>query len=258
VNAADSVIIQRFLGIPDMVRTQDREKVRVLWLAELNSRPDDPRILQGASKVIRYFDNKLTEQLLLKGAQLEPDNTEWAFQLGRFYCRQITDGPEASRESSAAKLFDLESSLMKHPHRGERFTLLGSMLHAVLLRDETDRAMRYAKARLRIASWLGVWEASAHLNVAQVYLRQGNRRQAVKHLMSSARHGWGAYGSNVGALEDFAAAGEFGVLIHFLKVCRKHDPGWREDFRPRRYPEWITQLKQSELPDFSIVRQNRR
>jgi hypothetical protein len=64
------------------------EEARRLWLQNIETGSDDPKVLMNAAKFFDATDPTLAEELLQKGQALEPHNPEWREELGKLRLQQ--------------------------------------------------------------------------------------------------------------------------------------------------------------------------
>jgi len=57
------------------------EEARRLWMQNIDTRADDPRVLMNAARFFDDTDPSLAEEILRKGQALEPDNPGWSEQI---------------------------------------------------------------------------------------------------------------------------------------------------------------------------------
>jgi hypothetical protein len=90
-----------------ILNTEAYNKGRELWLKHISDHPDDPDILWNAAEYFLIFEKDLAEQYLLKGEELEPNNSSWSEQLAHFYQlkAQTANYEASSKRGLLSRLF---------------------------------------------------------------------------------------------------------------------------------------------------------
>jgi hypothetical protein len=119
------------------------QRAHELWVQAVELHREDPKVLYNAAWFFHVYDKQRSEQIVLEGMQLEPENPEWKFLLGTVYVFGIlgVNQIESPGEASGFDLEEQKGSFAKYAldkvqnSRDPNFlALTGSMLsHAVMM-----------------------------------------------------------------------------------------------------------------------------
>jgi hypothetical protein len=101
----------RLAGLPytwldpilDSTTYQDGAK---LWKQQVSNHTNEPPVLRNAANFFQIHDRPLTENLLKKGAALEPKNPEWPNALGHLYLLGASSKTPEEAKSAAVSALD--------------------------------------------------------------------------------------------------------------------------------------------------------
>jgi tetratricopeptide (TPR) repeat protein len=225
-----------------------------LWKQEVASHTNQAPVLHNAANYFLLPDRPLAEELLKKGAALEPQNAEWPSALGRLYYLGVTgkSAPDA-KLAAAAALDQFEHAYALTPEAYKSY-MLKDLTKCAFDADETNKAKMYAEQALQVAqtgkkSWnLGNDIFFGNLILGRLALKAGDIEQAKHYLIEAGKTPGSpqlnSFGPNMTLAKELLEKGQKDVVLEFFDLCAKF---WR--YQPR-LEQWISIVKQGGIPDF--------
>jgi hypothetical protein len=95
---------------------ENYQTAKALWLKQIDKHKDRATVLGNAAKFFQLSDKDRTESLLIRTRTIEPNNPQWAQQLGQLYSLQagveiLQGSAERRKELSAKALKQFEDAL---------------------------------------------------------------------------------------------------------------------------------------------------
>jgi hypothetical protein len=129
------------------------DQAKALWLNQVDTHPEDVRILGNASIFFQAVDDVMAGKLLRKCKELEPGNSRWSLQLGQLYSHQgDPEQPESHVDWGLMSLVELETAWKSGSDSDHRFCALMQLPRVALQANEIEKACRYAEELLSAAS----------------------------------------------------------------------------------------------------------
>ncbi|HEY3965087.1 MAG TPA: hypothetical protein VGM05_11100 [Planctomycetaceae bacterium] len=255
---------------------QAYETAKNLWLAQIDSHPEDTKVLGNAARFFLIHDRELSETLLKKACDLEPANPEWSERLGQLYSlgsgrktpesqvnarHALREYRRAERIRSEAETGDAgtcDPEVKKTQQLLERINYLPHLAAAAYDARELQVAKNYATELLSAAASSDLPEffrndgnAIHHGNLVlgKVALQNGDLDQARERLIACAgttgSPQLGSFGPNMSLAKELLERGERDVVLEFFELCAKF---WEHG--SDTLMEWTHQVRAGEMPDF--------
>lgn len=229
------------------------ERARALWLGHVEKDGKNPKILAYAARFLLLHDRDRAEELLQRGARLEPDDPEWRERLGQLYDLEDTDrtpDPKAARKA----LGHYEAALAATKGDTGRYYALGDLSEAAHRAGEQEKAREYALELLELAQALprdwnyGNAIHDGHRILGHVALLHGDTAAAKEHLLAAgATTGspqLNSFGPELTLASALLAKGEREAVVEYLRLCSRF---WRD--RTAAIEEWIVLIQAGQTPD---------
>jgi hypothetical protein len=225
-----------------------------LWKQEVAIHTNEAPVLRNAAKYFLLHDRPLAEDLLKKGAALEPQNADWPSALGHLYLLGADrKTPAEAKIAAAAALDQFERAYALTPEAYKSF-LLKDLAKSAFDADETSKAKMYAEQTLQAAQsekqdWnLGNDIFFGNLILGRLALKAGDIEQAKHYLIEAGKTPGSpqldSFGPNMTLAKELLEKGHADVVLEFFDLCAKF---WR--YQPR-LEQWIATVKQGGVPDF--------
>ncbi len=163
-----------------------------LWKQQVSSRGNDPRVLRNAANYFLLHDRAIAEELLKKGAVLEPRDPDWPNALGHLYLLGASRKTPAEMALAAvAALNQYERAYALTPEAYKSY-LLNDLAKTAFDANDTDKARMYAEQALQEAQTQKKgWDRGneiffGNMILGRLALKAGDIEQA-KHYLIEAR-----------------------------------------------------------------------
>lgn len=228
------------------------EEARRLWLRQAEVRENDPEVLGNAARFFIFHDEPRSEGLLRKAQALEPDNTEWGWQLAHLYSMQAHDRPELW----AKALAESENAYRREADEFRRWLMLPELAQAAWDAGEWEKAEQCATELVEKVEKAddrfhrdGRAVFYGHHILGRLALQSGDVARAKAHLLASGRTAGDPClrtgGPDMHLARDLLERGERDAVVEFLRLCANF---WKtDDHRPE---QWIYAIEHGEMPDF--------
>jgi tetratricopeptide (TPR) repeat protein/transglutaminase-like putative cysteine protease len=241
-----------------MVDSEAYEQARSLWLAHLEARGSNPKIVGNAAGFFLLSEPERARELLQRGRELEPVNPQWSERLAHLdMLAARSSGPEA-RDSARKALDEFESALNLTKDDTKRFYSLTNVAEAARLAGSDEKARDYANELLRLAEELprdwnyGNAVHEGHRIIGHLELKAGDVEAAKKHLLEAgATPGspqLNSFGPELTLASEMLARGERDAVVEYLQLISRFWKG-RED----ALEGWIILIREGKTPELNRV-----
>ena len=197
----------------------------------------------------------LTEELLLRGAALDPSDPGLPRSLGQFYALRMLGARTPEERAALARKSLVQAEIVVDRttgNREEHASALNAASKTAMDAGAFDKARRYATDLLKLAadrrdSLYGQAVHDGHVALGRVSLKDGEVEQAKAHLLQAGGTPGGgtltSFGPNMSLAKELAERGERDTVITYLELCRSF---WQSPQLNR----WIQTLKDGKVPNF--------
>lgn len=232
---------------------QSYERAAQAWKKVITESPENLLAFKNAAAYFELFDRNLSEELLLKGQQLDAESSKWAAALGELYYRDSIFMPQGvSRRETAKKAFDQYLLAYNLSESAEKETLLISLAKSALAAGLNDDAQKFAT--MMLADNTPGWNKGnrihhGNLVLGQIALADGAVDRA-KSLLIRAGQTCGSpqlnsFGPSMELAKCFLECGECEIVLEYFEMCKKF---WKSD--RQRLNLWSDEVKANRIPDF--------
>jgi tetratricopeptide (TPR) repeat protein len=226
-----------------------------LWKQHVSDHPTDPAILRHAANYFLLRDSPIAEELLKKGAALQPNNSDWPDALAHLYSLRSRHGLQPERkQQAAAALTEFERAFALTTDDTRKSYLLDDLAKTAFDAGETDRAKSYAQQALNYTgSGKKDWNTGnaihhGNLILGRIALQDGDIEQAKHYLIEAGKTPGSpqldSFGPNMALAKDLLEKGQKDVVLEYFTLCAKF---W--DSRSK-LDAWAATVKQGGIPDF--------
>ncbi len=238
---------------------QDREAYEQgaqLWRQQVTDHPTDPAILRNAANFFLLYERPFAEELLKKGATLEPNNPTWPEKLGYLYELGSSRKSEEDRKQAAIKaLAAYERAHALYADDLQRSYMLDKMARSAFDANAFDKANTYARQILEAAGrqhrrW-NTDKATHHSNLilGRLALKAGDVEKAKQYLVASVNPPvspqLGSFGPNMTLAKELLEKGQRDVVLEYFQLCAKF---WK--MGAATLQEWTSIVNQGGIPSF--------
>lgn len=232
---------------PELHRRSQR-----LWRRQVERGSGEPGILRNAAAALED-DPQLQLELLTRGRELEPWNSDWAGRIGRWHLRHA---PGDGSASVALAAFEDARALASSDE--QRSVYLAQLSRAAYLAGENDRAAAAAQELLGMAATLDEshWNRGnavhrGHTILGLVALDAGAVGLAKNELAASAAVAGSpqlnSFGPNMSLARRLLLAGEDDAVLDYFDRCLTF---WKSPRAREKIARWTADIAAGELPDF--------
>jgi len=225
-----------------------------LWKQQVSVRTNEAPVLRNAANYFLLQDPTFAEELLKKGAALEPQNPEWPSALGHLYLLGVrSKTTEEAKRATAAALDQYERAYALTPEAYKSY-LLTDLAKTSFEVGDTSKARMYAEkmlqeAQLRQKGWnRGNDIFFGNFILGRLALKAGDVEQAKHYLIEAGKTPGSpqldSFGPNMTLAKELLEKGQSEVVLEYFDLCAKF---WR--YQPR-LAEWTAAVKQGAIPDF--------
>jgi len=232
--------------------------VKPLWLKCIKDNPDNYKIFENAATFFLPFDKNLTEKLLLKAKELEPDNTSVVENLSRVYdLDKDTKNNESRRKNIIKSLAQLELALneVSISDRNQKILNFVRIIETALLANMLDEVSKYSNILLKVIREYHKEGApdgdvihDVNIVLGQMAFQLGNIEQAKIHLVDAGKTPGSpkldSFGPDTTLAEKLLSIGELDTVINYLELCKKF---W--EINPDKLDKWIDLIKNGKIPE---------
>ncbi len=169
------------------------KKAQRFGSSKIASHTNEPPVLRNAANYFLLFDRPVAEDLLKRGATLEPQNAEWPSALGRLYYLGAMDkSPPEVKLAASAAFGQYERAYALAPEAYKSY-MLQDLARTAFDAGETNKARMYAEQMLQAAqmqkkNWnLGNDIFFGNLILGRLALKAGDIEQAKHYLLEAGK-----------------------------------------------------------------------
>jgi hypothetical protein len=227
------------------------------WQAAVADRPDDTAILKNASGFLFLSDPALAEEMLRRGALLEPEAADWHDLLARLrlVAARDAESDDHRRRLGREALAEYESALRLETRPLRRYSLQIRLGEAACEAEEYSRA---AEAATRVLAEAPDFETTfafgngihrGHIVLGRVALAAGDLAGACDHLAAAgATRGspqLNSFGPDFVLAAAILARGERDAVVAYLGACKRF---WKGE--EATLESWKKRIGRGETPSF--------
>ena len=236
--------------------TEGYQRGKQLWLQQVESHPDNLRIVRNAARFVSLWDRKFGRELLEKALILDPGDAQASSMLAQSYMQErlTVESPEEKAALAKKALWIRERALDKAEGE-QRFYELGDMATEALEAGDAAKAEQYASELLQSAqqfknNWnYGNAVHKGNIVLGRVALRRGDIPGAKQHLLAAGETPGSpqldSFGPNMTLAKELLEKDEREVVLAYLQICAKF---WKMGGDQLR--GWIATVKSGGMPDF--------
>jgi hypothetical protein len=236
--------------------TEEYEKGKQLWLKQIESHPDNLRILLNGARFVSLWDRKLGRGWFEKALMMEPGNYEAASMLAQSYMQErLLAASDEEKTALAKKALSVREVALGSAAGEDRFNELTDIATEALEAGEVDKAEQYASELLQSAeefknSWnYGNALHKGNIVLGRVALLHGDLPNAKDHLLAAGAIPGSpqldSFGPNMTLAKELLEKGERDTVVAYLQACGKF---WK--MGAGRLQGWIGTIKSGGIPDF--------
>ncbi len=227
------------------------------WQLVVAERPDDTAVLKNASTFLFLFDPALAEEMVRRGAVLEPDEADWHTSLARLRMLAARGAESDADRLALARegLAEYDNALELETHPLGRYGLRISVAEAAYEAGERARAAEVAARVLAEAPdfedtfQFGNGVHRGHIVLGRVALDAGDLAGARDHLAAAgATRGspqLDSFGPDFVLAGALLARGERDAVVAYLDACKRF---WTDE--EPALERWKKRIERGETPSF--------
>lgn len=243
-----------YAGLQSMLGGEAYAQGKAIWEQQVSAHPNDPAVVRNAVKFFLLNDPTLAEDLLKKGAALEPNNPQWPESLGHLYTLRASRKHEQHKsQSSALALKELERAYVLSANDPNKSHMLNKLAQAAYDADEFEKAKLYADqaieaARLEKNNW-NTGNAIHHGNLilGRLALKAGDVEKAKQYLLAAGQTPGSpqlnSFGPNMTLAKELLEKDQRKVVLEYFQLCAKF---W--EMGADRLRDWTATVNQGEMP----------
>jgi hypothetical protein len=239
-------------GVDKVLAPIQYEEAAKAWEEQVAKNPGNARIFGNAARFFLIFDSPRAEELLIKAETLEPNNKQWASQLGHLYALREAKGDPALDENRKKGL-QAHLRALEGTSGEERFYQLDKVAIAAFKAGDLGNARTHADELLTMAqefpkNWhYGNAIYTANSVLGQIALANDNLADARTFLLAAGdtpgSPQLNSFGPDLTLASALLAKGETKtVLAFFDKVSRFWKSG------TDRIEAWKKRIEKGETP----------
>jgi len=235
--------------------TEGYQHGKQLWLQQVETHPENLRVLCNAAAFVSLWDSKVGRELLEKALILDPSDARASSMLAQSYMleRLHAKSPEEKRTLALKALSIRERGLEKASHE-ERFYALGDIAADAFEAGDLTKAEQYASELLQSAQDKKNWNYGnavhkGHILLGRIALQRGDISSAKEHLLAAGETPGSpqlnSFGPNMTLAKELLEKGERDAVLTYLQSCLKF---WK--MGGDKLQSWVTTVKGGGIPDF--------
>ena len=225
-------------------------KAKARWLQTVKEHPRNAVILGNAAKFCLLSERDLSEEFLKQAQALEPQNPQWAQDLGQLY--QLSSNHPRSeaegRELSEKALVQFELAMQLKGAANVNYYELSYVAKAAFNAGANDKAKDYAERLIQTGDQ-GEGVHHGNLILGRLALRAGDAEGAGKSLLMAGRTtgspSLNTSGPNMSLAKELLEKGQPDVVLEYLDLCGKF---WKD----AKLDQWKATIKAGGVPDFGV------
>jgi predicted Zn-dependent protease len=228
-----------------------------LWRQQVADHLNNAAILHNAAAYFLLHDHAYAEDLLKKGAALEPNNPDWLERLAHLYSLGSSRKSDSQKAASAAMaLKNLETAYALTTSEQKQSYLLRDLATEAYNAGEFVKALNYAKQLLKATDHLKPdWNTGnaihhGNLILGRLALRAGDVEKAKQYLIAAGKTPGSpqldSFGPNMTLAKELLEKGQRDVVLEYFQLCAKF---WK-DGNDTLLHDWTSVVKHGGIPDF--------
>lgn len=227
-------------------------QARTSWLAQVERQPQNLKVLLNAGRFFATDEPSLSAELFRNGAQLDPQNPEWATRLRALR----KNGPAGDQAQGEAAVSPLEGSPSEATDQVERYHSLAKMAQVALDAGEDQKARAYAEELLLLSETLPQdWNYGNAVHdgnriLGHVALKAGDVEGAKSFLLRAGETigspQLNSFGPSLSLAKALLARGERDSVVRYLQLCTRF---WED--RSDAVDKWIADIRAGRTPDLN-------
>jgi Flp pilus assembly protein TadD len=207
------------------------EQARDLWLEQAERHSDNAAVLGNAASCLRLHESEQAERLLQQAAVLEPENAQWARDLGLLYKNRMSRAEGAQRREWAGKALQQLQRGRQLEQGASGFYLLNDLTKMAFEAGELESAVSYSRELLETAErrpddWnYGNAIHDGHLVLGRIALQGGDVDEAKTRLLESGKTRGSpqlnSFGPSLLLAKELLEAGEKDAVLAYLEAIGK-------------------------------------
>ena len=243
-------------GLNPRLNGEAYEQGAKLWRQQVTDHSKNAAILRNAAAFFLLSDHAFAEDLLKKGAVLEPNNPYWPEQLGHLYSLESRRKSESDmKQSAATALKNFETAYALTTSDREKSYMLDDLAKAAYDAGAFDKAKTYAEQLLETANrqkrdW-NTGNAIHHGNLilGRLALRAGDVEKAKQHLIAAGKTPGSpqldSFGPSMTLAKELLEKGQRDVVLEYFQLCAKFWESGKDTLK-----DWTSVVKQGAIPSF--------
>ena len=223
-------------------------KAKALWMKTVEAHPDNALVLGNAAKFFLIFERDLSEGFLKQAQALEPENPQWAEDLGQLY-NLSSNRPRSEawgREAAEKALLQFELAMKLKGADNANHYQLSDLSKTAFKAGQNDKAKLYAEQLIKTGN-LGEGVHDGNLILGRLALRAGDIDGAGKSLLAAGKTSGSpslcSFGPHMSLAKELLEKGQHDVVLEYLDLCSQF---WKD----ARLKEWKATIKNGGVPDF--------
>lgn len=225
--------LQAFGDIHSAVEPDAYSRAKQLWTQVIASRGNDTAVLRRASAFFVVEDRALAEELLRRGAALEPNAAYWRDRLAHLYWLAARRGetPEERTEAARRALAEYEAAIPLEKAPVRHYSLMIDAAQAAFLANDFPRAIEYAnRVLVGAGEFAGKWVYGngvhhGHIVLGRVALANDDLPAVRRHLIAAGETPGSPQLNSFGPDQEFAAEllarGEREAVLGYVTACQR-------------------------------------
>ena len=218
-------------GLPEMYppfgfEVSFANTLRELWLKNIDEFPENARVLGNAASFFHHTDQELSENLVRKAKELQPDNPYWDGRLSQLDSIRAVGRPELVHSALAQKEAEIDKSERVNPYD------LGDLAQLAFAAGDDDKAISAAQRLLAVGkerndkrSDYGNAVHDGNCILGRVAFRRGDVVSAKEFLLNASKSlgspSLDTFGPVMDLAQDLLNHGERRVVIKYLWGCHR-------------------------------------
>ena len=254
-HAPESAVLGSPYGqLNKLLEPKGYEQAKQAWQRVIEESPEKLAALKNASAFFLIHDREISEELLLKGQQLDPEDPKWPDSLGQLYSLELmSPSDESLRKATAKKAYDQYELAYGLSTGEERDSLLTRLAKSALTAGLKGDAEKFATMMLDndAAGWnRGNRVHQGNLILGQIALADGNVDEAKSRLLLAGKTDGSpqlnSFGPNMLLAKELLERGESEVVLEYFALCQKF---WKSGSQTLKL--WSNDVKSNRIPEFA-------
>ncbi|MEM1059796.1 MAG: hypothetical protein AAGK14_11155 [Verrucomicrobiota bacterium] len=226
------------------------------WLEQISRYPTDPRVMANAASYFALNEPKRARELLELACQLEPENSEWGWELANQIVRDVRPSSRDEYLEANRQALALYEKVLARSAGLIRFYRLPTVARTALKAHQDDRAKAYAEELLSVSTgyredWnYGNALYDANVVLGHLALKNGEVEEAETYLLAAGDSPGSpqldTFGPDLRLADQMLAKGRDKAVIVFLERIAKFWNDHQEEIE-----EWIVTIRNGKSPSWA-------